>query len=155
LHSNNLAFEVPGLGEKTEEELMQLLGKPETVLVKRTDGQPNGPGVPDYQVHVPEWLYFEMFTTPPLIKIVDFGQAFPMEAPPIRVQTPIIVQAPELTFNDTFDHRIDLWSIGCLVCFPPFLETLRVAKQTLVTPSLRFDTLTVSLSFSSSPRATP
>jgi serine/threonine-protein kinase SRPK3 len=121
-HVRNLAFVCPGLREKTEEELMQLLGEPEALPVKRRDGEPNEPFVPHHQISSATWPSLEPLLTLPLIKIIDFGESFLMSDPPDRTHTPLRVRAPEAILKDKIDYRVDLWSMGCLVCCSPFLH---------------------------------
>lgn len=49
------------------------------------------------------------------IKIVDYGQSFLSGANPNTLKTPVPFRAPEIEFKDKLDHRVDLWSMGCVV----------------------------------------
>jgi serine/threonine protein kinase len=41
--------------------------------------------------------------------------AFPFSQPPERCETPMALRAPELVLGTAFDHRVDVWSFGCLL----------------------------------------
>ncbi|KAG9255598.1 serine protein kinase [Emericellopsis atlantica] len=77
-----------------EDELSRILGRPELGPVRRVNGEPTEPGS---------------------IKIVDYGESFFDTEPPVTLHTPLAVRAPEVVFEDNFDHRVDLWSMGCLL----------------------------------------
>lgn len=49
------------------------------------------------------------------IKIVDFGESFLSNNIPHTLHTPLSVRAPEIVFEEKFDYRVDLWSMGCMV----------------------------------------
>lgn len=51
----------------------------------------------------------------PIIKLIDFGQAFYADKPVDKVTTPLSMRAPEITFNEQISQKVDLWSVGCLV----------------------------------------
>lgn len=96
------------------------MGKPETASVRRTDGvapEKTVPNVPSQLVrptsftkHIREILHAD-----PFVKIIDFGESFQMPNTPTRLHTPLVVRAPECLFSDRLDHRVDLWSMACLV----------------------------------------
>ena len=105
---------MPQLASMSEQELMDFFGKPCTSEVKRTDGKALEQIVPRYIV----WP-----ACPPLdrsicqnhIKLIDFGESFTPVCRPDRLHTPLSVCPPELIFKDRWDHRVDLWSVGCTV----------------------------------------
>ena len=97
-----------------EEEFLQTLGRPETEIVQRKDGQSLGPGVPRYLVK-PTSYPIDLKSSFRSIKIVDFGQPFLSDECPGALNTPLPVRAPEIIFRDKVDYRIDLWSMDCLV----------------------------------------
>lgn len=57
----------------------------------------------------------EAIRADPFVKIIDFGESFQMPNAPTRLHTPLVVRAPECLFSDRLDHRVDLWSMACLV----------------------------------------
>lgn len=101
-----------------EEEFLQKLGQPETGQVRRKDGQPLAPGVPRYLVK-PTSYPVDLNSSFKSIKIVDFGQSFLSDECPGVLNTPLPVRAPEIIFKDKLDHRVDLWSMACLVSLAP------------------------------------
>lgn len=97
------------------------MGKPILGEVQRDGGKPLDAGVPNYLV--------QSTTYPGLISslsesttVVDFGEAFFDMDPPDTLRTPLAVRAPEVLLGDKFDHRADLWSLGCLVCIATFYQ---------------------------------
>ncbi|KAK8154048.1 kinase-like domain-containing protein [Phyllosticta citrichinensis] len=116
-----MAFTLPAMDHLGEEEFCEALGGINTSELLRLDGKPLDPGIPKYIVEparFPESL--DMPLRP--IKIIDFGEAFlSNEKPPERLNVEriatvqAIVQAPEVTFGDPLDHRMDLWSMGALL----------------------------------------
>ena len=123
LHTRNLAFTIPSLHALREEDLLQKLGRPETGIVERKDGQPIVPNMPQYLVR-PTSYPINIKSSSSSIKIIDFGQSFLHDECPGALRTPLPVRAPEIIFKDRVDYRVDLWSMGCLV-------SLTSAKQAL------------------------
>ncbi|KAG8158661.1 hypothetical protein KVR01_011783 [Diaporthe batatas] len=141
LHTGNLAFKIPVLDHLSEEHFREKIGKPETALVTRTNGKASGdpgPNVPPYLVrptsftkHIREGLRMN-----PYIKIIDFGESFQMPNAPTKLHTPLVVRPPECIFSDRLDHRVDLWSMACLLFElvtgqPPF-DSIMVTPDTLI-----------------------
>lgn len=50
------------------------------------------------------------------IRLYDFGQSFFHGKEPEVLVQPRIMTAPEGILTDSFDYRVDLWSIGYMVC---------------------------------------
>lgn len=75
----------------------------------------------DLTAEVPRYLVLPMSlpTNAPAaydkINIIDFGESFQPEDRPQTLHTPLVVRAPEVMFGDQWDHRVDLWSLGCMV----------------------------------------
>uniref|UniRef100_A0A093VIB6 non-specific serine/threonine protein kinase n=1 Tax=Talaromyces marneffei PM1 TaxID=1077442 RepID=A0A093VIB6_TALMA len=123
LHTRNLTFTMPHLKDLQENKFMEALGQPKIGYVQRTDEKPLEAGVPKYIVRPAvfqsqSWLSHE-------IKIIDFGESFLPGSIPQTLHTPLAVRAPENIFQDSFDYRVDLWSMGCMlfelfVGQPPF-----------------------------------
>ena len=136
LHKGNVAFEVPDLDGKSEENAMTL-GLPQCVPVFTRDNLHQTDSLPKYLVlsgsllecveqedlctkitDLGEGLLF-------LVSIVSLNTKFPVaffssEAP----QNPhtLLQMRPEVLFNDLstllrieYGPRVDVWSIGCLV----------------------------------------
>lgn len=120
LHARNLAFKIPDLDSLNEQQFCDKMGKPETALVRRIDGLAPGrtePNVPSYLVRPTSFTKHmrEVLRVNPFIKIIDFGESFQMPDAPARLHTPLVVRAPECLFSSRLDHRVDLWSMACLL----------------------------------------
>ena len=62
-------------------------------------------------------------------ELVDLGLAFPHSRPPNECRTPLVYRAPEALLDATWDHRIDIWALGCaffelVTGWPPFEYTM-------------------------------
>lgn len=117
LHTRNLAFTIPSVHALREEEFLQKLGGVGMGPVKGIDQRQLEPGMPQYLVK-PAAYPMDPDTSFESIKIVDFGQSFLNHESPSKVSPPLIVRAPEIIFKDKVDHRMDLWSMGCIVSLP-------------------------------------
>jgi serine/threonine-protein kinase SRPK3 len=113
-----LAFVIPSLHTLTETELLQKLQSPEIAPVVRKDGAPLETGVPAYLVR-PTSYPADVSLRQQQIKIIDFGESFLSDDLPETLHTPLCVRAPEVMFGEKLDHRVDLWSAGCLVSVDP------------------------------------
>ncbi|KFH40238.1 Serine/threonine-protein kinase-like protein [Hapsidospora chrysogenum ATCC 11550] len=114
LHTGNIAFTLPLTDSTSEDELARILGKPELGQVRRVNGEKLGSGIPEYLVR-PSVYPLSVSSLPDSVKIVDYGESFFDAEPPATLHTPLAVRAPEIVFGDRFDHRVDLWSMACLV----------------------------------------
>ncbi|KAM0209687.1 hypothetical protein ACHAQD_011028 [Fusarium lateritium] len=115
LHTRNLAIDVPGLDSLSEEDFIARLGTPDTGAVTKADGGPLPLNVP---THITRPAFFRRSDTMlpnSSIKIIDFGEAFFGSNPPSTLHTPSVFRAPEVVFRDRLDHRVDIWSAGCLI----------------------------------------
>jgi serine/threonine-protein kinase SRPK3 len=115
---------IPTVQALREEEFLQKLGEPKTGNVQRKDGQPLRPGVPRYLVNPTSYPLDVKSSLRGSIKIVDFGQSFLSDECPGVLNTPLPVRAPEIIFKDKVDHRVDLWSMACLVSLAPWTQCL-------------------------------
>jgi serine/threonine-protein kinase SRPK3 len=105
---------MPCIDDLPEDEVSEKLGKPEIGYVQRKDGKALGLGVPEYIVRLAVY-WPKPFSSLPSIKIVNFGESFLQSSAPQTLHTPLPVRAPEIIFRDHLDHRVDLWSLGCIV----------------------------------------
>jgi serine/threonine-protein kinase SRPK3 len=114
IHTRNVALGALSMTAVSEEELAQRLGNPEIHVVRRRDDGHLGPEVPHYLVRHTTYPINKstMFDS---IKLIDFGESFMDNDPPETIHTPLAVRAPEVIFGDELDHRVDLWSMGCMV----------------------------------------
>uniref|UniRef100_A0A0B7KHT9 non-specific serine/threonine protein kinase n=1 Tax=Bionectria ochroleuca TaxID=29856 RepID=A0A0B7KHT9_BIOOC len=115
IHTRNLAIEIPGLNSSDEKTFLEKLGKPEIGAVKSRDGQPLPVNLPLHIIRPATFANNRILSSSPLIKIIDFGEAFSKNEPPVILHTPLPVRAPEVVFGDALDGRVDLWSAGCLL----------------------------------------
>lgn len=106
---------MPFAHDLTEDEFMKMLGKPDIGYVQRTDGKDLEPGMPKYIV-MPVSYQTQSWNIAQSIKILDFGESFIHTEVPQTLHTPLCVRAPEVIFKDRIDYRVDLWSMGCMVC---------------------------------------
>lgn len=117
-HTRNLAFTIPSVANIPEYEFINLLGKPDIGYVRCNGGGSLGPGIPEYIVR-PANIHSQSRPLSETIKIVDFGESFQGDGAPKTLHTPLVVRAPEVIFKDRLDHRVDLWSLGCMVWHEP------------------------------------
>ena len=118
---SNLAFTCDRLSGASEEELLQILGDPKKEALIRQDGKPLGEGVPQDLIKSAVWggwLHDNDVAVDDL-RIIDLGQAFHKNAIPKKIAQPFELQAPETIFAHRFNYRLDLWSAGLVVSFPP------------------------------------
>ncbi|KAI4716975.1 kinase-like protein [Aureobasidium sp. EXF-10727] len=113
LHAGNLVFAVPQLAHLSENMLFENYGHPRTGPVNRADGSPLEPGVPEYLVWPARFPIPDLALEKHPIKLIDFGESFFLHGKPKTLHTPIAVRAPELLFEDEYDLRADLWTLGC------------------------------------------
>jgi hypothetical protein len=93
---------------------MRKMGKPELGEVRRKDGKVKGVHVPDFIVR-PQTFPVKVSDYAGPIKLVDFGESFFGNAPPITLHMPLPVRAPEVIFGDVLTIGVDLWSAACMV----------------------------------------
>ncbi|KAG6094212.1 hypothetical protein E4U31_006375 [Claviceps sp. LM219 group G6] len=116
LHTGNLAIVVPGLDSLNEEDFVARLGDFVTGAVIKFDDGPWAPNVPTQTIRPALFQEEDILAAPcPSIKIIDFGEAFFSNDAPSALDTPLVLRAPEIIFGDRLDHRVDLWSAGCLI----------------------------------------
>jgi serine/threonine-protein kinase SRPK3 len=139
LHTGNIAFSLPPLDLLSEETLLNRLGNPHTGLVRTLDGKPLPPGMSKYLVwpanpainksNLDTAINKSNLDTP--IKLIDFGESFLPGDKPQTLHTPLALRAPELLLGDQWDHRADLWTLGCTVSDTP--KTCQKAVSYVVT----------------------
>lgn len=98
----------------TEEDLIKTLQKPRTGQVSGLNDQPLCPSLPRYLVWPPSVPTPDKILSNP-VKIIDFGESFTQTNKPTTLHTPLAMRAPEIILRDNWDHRVDLWSLGCTV----------------------------------------
>ncbi|EMD59249.1 hypothetical protein COCSADRAFT_347787 [Bipolaris sorokiniana ND90Pr] len=135
LHTRNLAFTLP---TSHEQDLLQKLGEPETAPVRQTDRQPLEPNQP---------IYFVRPTAYPINPKTPLYLNQTHRLRPSTLYIPLYYRAPEILFNNTLNHRVDLWSMGCvlfeLITGQPPFDTFLITPPILVSQMLEMsgDTL--------------
>ncbi|KAG5810591.1 hypothetical protein H9Q74_005726 [Fusarium xylarioides] len=117
IHTRNLALTIPHLQSLSERDFIAKLGEPDIGFVLGPDDEPLPKSLPAQIVRPASFGHREVQRTlaKPSIKIIDFGEAFISDDVPSTLHTPLPVRAPEILFGDKLDHRVDLWSTGCLI----------------------------------------
>ncbi|KAJ9618029.1 hypothetical protein H2203_009303 [Taxawa tesnikishii (nom. ined.)] len=105
---------MPSLDLLSEEALLQELGCPRTSPVIRSHGRALEPGMPAYLVCSTSFPV-DKLCLQNLTKLIDFGELFLPSNKPHTLHTPLALRAPEVLFEDEWDHRVDLWSMGCMM----------------------------------------
>ncbi|KAF2769434.1 serine protein kinase [Teratosphaeria nubilosa] len=87
-----------------------------TAPVRRIDGKQD-PWAPRYlciEQPLKDWLSLDQQL---FARISDLGAAFTFDNPPPadKCATPAALRAPEIILNGTISHKIDIWSLGCLI----------------------------------------
>ncbi|KAI1264993.1 kinase-like protein [Xylariaceae sp. FL1019] len=114
LKPQNIMVKIHNLDTLDREQMMQLMGKPETIEVKKRSGKPPGRHAPKYLVHAP-YMWWERIMTGE-IALVDFGSAFFIDDPPEEVKAfTKVYAAPEVFFGKCGPPGppADIWSLGC------------------------------------------
>lgn len=114
LHVNNIVFTMPSLYSVSEEILMERLGRPQTGLVRCSEGRPLKQGMPQYLVWSADFPMDKPSLDNP-IKLIDFGESFLPSNKPGTLHTPLALRAPELLLEDEWNIKTDLWTLGCTV----------------------------------------
>ncbi|KAK4236837.1 kinase-like domain-containing protein [Achaetomium macrosporum] len=109
-----------GVDNWEEEAIMKMLGQPELVLVRRTDGlgpEPE-PGVPAYLVESAHVAHGSG-TCSTEIAVIDFGVSYCVAEPPADKGTgiPMASAAPEevLELYDSLGFHTDVWALGVAI----------------------------------------
>lgn len=143
LHAGNVAFTLPSIQALQEPEFLQQLVEVEMGPVWRIDGAPLESGMPRYLARPAEYS-LDLDASTNLIKIIDLGQSFSRHDIFDEFHNPIALRPPEVVFRDNVDHRIDMWSMGCLVSshIKPILQELTYNQLfELLTKQPLFDTI--------------
>lgn len=113
LTASNVALKLASIDSWSEEDIYNILGKPETEALRRASGKEVPPSIPRYVVASasfhnvgPEWLIDE-------IRLMDFGIAFFADDAPEDLGTPPSFAAPEIWFERAAGKSTDIWALGC------------------------------------------
>ncbi len=124
ISGRNIAFCCSNLLNKTEEELFEFLGFPETEALSRIDGTPLETGLPKQLVKAAEWVDW-IDEDDENIRLLDLGESFLQGEEPKQLAQPGTLRVPETIFTSFFDYRVDLWRIGCMVSCHVFYTILQ------------------------------
>ncbi|KAJ6785229.1 hypothetical protein PWT90_05107 [Aphanocladium album] len=116
LSPGDVVFNVENLQKLNRQQLFELVGEPETAVLSRADGLPLECNMPKQMVNSMQWKNWNCQGEEKLC-LVDWGEAFRIGSPPRKLEQTPEIQAPETTFMDAFDHRVDLWAAGCCIYF--------------------------------------
>ncbi|OQD84587.1 hypothetical protein PENANT_c012G05075 [Penicillium antarcticum] len=124
---------MPHVDTLSERCFVDMLGAPEVGKVRRRDGKPVGPSLPEYIVRAAS---YQGWTPTQAVKIIDLGESFLNTKAPKTLHTPLPLRAPEVIFQYRVDYRVDLWSLGCMLFElftgqPPF-DTFMTTPTVLV-----------------------
>ena len=114
LHVGNLLLTSSDPDLRTEREILDDMGEPSTSELRRKDGEPLGPEAPRYIVE-PARFPVDLKRSSLTVKIADFGGARfwnDMQGVPM---CPMMFCPPEVMFGDSWDARVDIWSLGITV----------------------------------------
>lgn len=114
LSGRNIALACTFLSQLTQNDLVEVLGPPESEALARLDGNPLEKGLPNRLVKAAgrdDWIDEDDED----LRIIDLGESFLQAAEPQTLAQPGSLQAPETIFTNSFDYRVDLWRAGCVV----------------------------------------
>lgn len=127
----NMLFCINGIDSWTDEQVYETFGYPEDDLV--TLYRPFNPSTatiedripkPAFDGHAPEAVFLPLEFLPtvtglvqPMIRFIDLGEAFEIDAPPTsnEVGVNINYSAPELYHNRFPTKEIDIWGLACTI----------------------------------------
>jgi serine/threonine protein kinase len=115
---SNILLELQGLDGLDEEQVLALLGEPETTDVNmRRDSHPTPemPYAPKYLVYPVDFGDVNLSVISPRAQVIDFGQSFDTSQgpPPPAFGIPANYAAPEVILDSSGSIAMDLWSLGC------------------------------------------
>ena len=105
-----------GLDGRPEDEVLGMLGRPETANVMTEEGEThNEPTAPQYLVYPISWE--DVLNVVTLISndacLIDFGEAFEVANPPAELGIPQVYCSPEYTLDHEVGIGSDIWALGC------------------------------------------
>ncbi|KAF2151295.1 kinase-like protein [Myriangium duriaei CBS 260.36] len=139
LHTRNISLKSESWASMTTDRLERILGSPKMSPVRSDHhDQPLESGVPRYLVG-PASAYIDPSQLNSYnIVLTDFGEAFQDgdRDKPSTLQTPLYLRAPEVIFEDEWDHGVDLWTAGCtifeLVTGQPPFDSVMTTREILI-----------------------
>jgi len=98
----------------SKDELFDVVGEPETAELLMADASLPGPRLPKQLVRTIEWDNW-IDESEEDIRLVDLGESFRFESAPSVLAQPSALRVPETFFSGQFNHKVDLWRVGCVV----------------------------------------
>lgn len=114
ISSANICFTASKLMDLRDDEIFPIIGHPEPVALVRKDASQPGLSLPSQLVQKAGWDDW-IDEDEEDIRLIDWGEAFPVGKSPSHLCQPSDLKAPETILDDHFDHRVDLWRAGCVV----------------------------------------
>lgn len=109
-------FRIKDLDQVSEEEIYDLLGRPETGPLETESGEPAGPEAPKYIVKALDFLMASGPIISEDICLIDFDNAFLASSPPEKLlPTPVEYLAPEVAAGLSGGTASDVWALGCSI----------------------------------------
>lgn len=119
ISARNILFTAKSITNLDQDQIFDILGRPEIHELKRIDGKPLHRGLPKQIVKATTWDRWTPDDED--IRIIDFGEAFKQGEEPKVLRQPGSLQVPELILGEGLDFRVDLWRIGITVSEIAFL----------------------------------
>ena len=111
----NVLLKLNSIDEWTEEEIYERLGEPRTEIPRTSPESNVGESAPRYIVEAAaapdeRFLKEDAF-------LIDLGVSFLFDTlpSPEDIGVPLMYRAPEVMFEEKYDHFSDVWSLGCLL----------------------------------------
>ncbi|RJE21752.1 STYKc [Aspergillus sclerotialis] len=114
ISGRNIAFSCTNLQNANEEQFFEVLGSPEIEPLARLDGMPLESGLPTQLVKAAKWIDW-IDEDEEDIRLIGAGESFLQGEEPEKLAQPRTLRVPETIFTDSFDHRVDLWRVGCMI----------------------------------------
>lgn len=98
----------------SDEEVYECLGEPVLKPLYRIDGKPVGNCAPAYTVQPGDMAKSEGRLLLSKLLIIDFGQAYFLDDPPICTTSPSQFRAPENILRQSISSASDVWALGSI-----------------------------------------
>lgn len=109
-------FRIKDLDQVPEDEIYDLLGRPETGSLETESGEAAGPEAPKYIVKTLDFLLARRPIISEDICLIDFDNAFLGSSPPENLlPTPVEYLAPEVAVGLSGGTASDVWALGCSI----------------------------------------
>ncbi|KAJ5124952.1 uncharacterized protein N7515_008777 [Penicillium bovifimosum] len=116
INGRNIAFSCTQLSTTTEEGLFDVIGPPEIEPLAYIGGSPLEHGLPSQLIKAAEWVNW-IDEDDEDIRLLDIGESFLQGEEPETLAQPGSLRVPETIFMDSFDYRVDLWRVGCMIYY--------------------------------------